>query len=338
MRRDLLTAPSRNTKASGLVAASVLLNSIFPVIVALSKTTSPFLFGCAWQTGVTLSVGAVVAVGYSDLARSRSTWRLVWQHSRSFAMAMWIAAAFQLAPFAWSTSMVDVAIVTVVYGAWPLGAMLLTAYLFKSEGRYRRPGPLTPLAFLIAIVGITLVTLSHAGDTDLTKAIRYLSDTPLALAGGVGLALGAAMLTAMASFGFIWAAKLAAAIPQKERHTATSLEMFSVLVGVLVGNQVAIPGLALIGFIRNEALVQGTLLPALAGGLLAGAGAVICWRWGMLIASDLKILVIVYFAPLLALAWLYSLSLVGDVDGKLLLGGAVVIAVANLIIFAKGRG
>ena len=329
----------RNAKASGLVAVSVIFGSFFPVIVALSETTSPFLFGCAWQTGVTLGLGAVVAVGYSDLARSRSTWRLVWQHSRSFAMAMWIVAQFQLAPFAWSTSMVDVAIAAVLFEAWPLGAVLLTAYLFKFEGRYMRPGPLTVLPFVIAIVGIALVTLSHAGDTSIVEAVRHLSsDAPLALAGGVGLALGATVLASMASFGFIWAAKLAAAIPQKERHTATSLEMFGVLVGVLVGNLVAIPGLALIGFIRNEALVQGTLLPALAGGLLAGAGAVICWRWGMLIASDLKILVIVYFTPLLALVWLYSLSLVGDVDGKLLLGGAVVIVVANLILFAERRG
>ena len=53
--------------------------------------------------------------------------------------------------------------------------------------------------------------------------------------------------------------------------------------------------------------------------------------------GSLKIQVVSYFRPLLSLIWLYSLSLVGDVDGGMLLGGAVVIVVANLIVFVEGR-
>ena len=143
---------------------------------------------------------------------------------------------------------------------------------------------------------------------------------------------GAASLKAIA------AAIVAVDLPQDGKHDTASLEVFGAVVGIVMCGIFASQGLALGGFVRNGQVVPSSLWWALIGGPLVGAGAAIFWRCGMLMTSDLKILVIVYFAPLLALVWLYSLSLVGDVDGKLLLGGAVVIVVANLILFAKGRG
>ena len=161
----------------------------------------------------------------------------------------------------------DVSITTVLFEISPLGLVLLTAWLFRSESRYQRIGPLTALAFLAAVAGVALVVLSHAGDVDLTRVDEYVANAPLALAGGVGLALGAAALASLGGFGFRWAADLAKDLPQDGKHDTDSLEIFSVLVGVLVGTLFALPVLALVGSIRNEPVVPGSLWLALIGGL-----------------------------------------------------------------------
>ena len=215
--------------------------------------------------------------------------------------------------------------------------MLLTAGLFKSEGCFQKVGPLTALAFLAAVAGVGLVALSPAGDVGRTRLGDYAANAPLALAGGVGLALAAAVLGSLNAIGFSWGADLAKDLPKDGRHDAASVEVFSVVVGHVVCTVFAAQGLALIGFARDEAVILDTLWLALMGGPIVGAGNTILWRWGILITTDLKILIISYFTPLLALLWLYSLSLVGNVIGGLLLGGAAIIVVANLVVWAEGR-
>ena len=335
--RDTSITLSRNTNAGGLIAASVILFSFFAVLVAFSGTESPFLFTCVWKIGLVLGLGVFIGVRYLDLLRSRSVRRLIWQRIPSIEMTLLTAAQFQIALFAWSASVVDVSITTVLYETWPLGLVLLTAWLFRSELRYERVGPLTALAFVVAVVGVLLVALSHAGDADFPRMRQFITDAPYALAGGVALALGAALLQSLSSFGFRWGADLAVDLPGDGKHGAASLEVFGVAIGLMICSLFAIPGLAVIGLARNEPVVPGSLSAALIGGPLISATASILWRWGILMTTSLKIQVISYFRPLLALLWLYSLSLVGDVDGGLLFGGAVVIVIANLIAWAEGR-
>ena len=251
--------------------------------------------------------------------------------------SMCITAQFSVALFAWSASVVYVSITTVLHQTWPLGQSLLTARLFRSEGRYQRIGPLTILAFLVAVAGVALVALSHAGDLDFSNVGEYITNAPFSVAGGVGLALSAAGLVSLNSFGFRWGADLAGGLPPDDKHDTASLEVFGVVVGLVICSSFAILGMSLIGFARNEPVVPGSLWVALVGGPLIGAGGNILWRWGILMTTSLKIQVIAYFTPLLSLLWLYLLSLVGDVDGGLLFGGAVVIVIANLIVWAEGR-
>ena len=172
--------------------------------------------------------------------------------------------------------------------------MLLTAGLFKSEGRFQKVGPLTALAFLAAVAGVGLVALSPAGDVGRTRLGDYAANAPLALAGGVGLALAAAVLGSLNAIGFSWGADLAKDLPEPEslwnsprlriwnttarsgrpggrdfwnawrtggrfRTTAASVEVFSVVVGHVVCTVFAAQGLALIGFARDEAVILDTL-------------------------------------------------------------------------------
>ena len=107
MSRDTSITLSRNTKAGGLVAASVFLISFLPVFVAFSGTESPFLFGCVWRIGLALGLAAFLAGQYPDLLRSRSAWRRVGHHISSIGMVVWIASQFQIALFAWSATVTD---------------------------------------------------------------------------------------------------------------------------------------------------------------------------------------------------------------------------------------
>ena len=110
MRLDTLTSLSRNSKAAVLITAFVLLYSLAPAVVALSDTRSPFLFGFTWNVGLLVSLVVFIAVRFSALLRSQTVWRLIWQHSFNIAMMLWIASRLQIALFAWSASVVDVAI------------------------------------------------------------------------------------------------------------------------------------------------------------------------------------------------------------------------------------
>ena len=273
MSRDTSITLARNTKAGGLVAASVLLFSLFPVVVAFSGTESPFLFGFVWQVGPNFGSGGVPGGALLGPDSEPGCLATGLAAHPSVAMVVWVACAVSdIALFAWSASVVDVSITTVLYETWPLGMVLLTAWLFRSEGRYRKIGPLTALAFVVAVAGVGLVALSHAGDVDLAKVGEYVANAPYALAGGVGLALGAAVFVSLASFGFRWGADLAADLPQDGKHDTASLEVFGVVVGFVVCSLFAAPGMALIGFARNEPVVPGSLWWALVGGALIGSG------------------------------------------------------------------
>ena len=320
-----------------MVAVAAFLISFFPVFVAFSGTGSPFLFGCAWQIGLVLGLVVFLSKQYPDLLWSPYVWKRVGGHITSIRMAAWVASQSHTALFAWSASVVEVAITSALYSVSPLATALLTTWLFRSEGRYQRIGPPVILAFLAAAAGVSLVLLSYAGDGGLSKIGAYVASPPAALGVGATVALSGAAIASLDGFGFRWGAAVASDLLCTRGRDAASLEMFSGVAGLVICSLFTAPGLVLFGLARGEPVALTSLWWALIGGIAVASVATVLWRRAILKASSLKILLAVHLRPLLSLAWLYSLSLVGDVDGKLLLGGAVVIVVANLLVWAEGR-
>ena len=68
---------------------------------------------------------------------------------------------------------------------------------------------------------------------------------------------------------------------------------------------------------------------------MIGSVGTIVWRKANLVTHNLSINAMAYFAPVLSLVWLFALSLVGDVNIMLLLFGAVLIIMANVLIYLE---
>ena len=205
----------------------------------------------------------------------------------------------------------------------PLGTALLMARLFRSEGRYQKIGPLTMLAFAVAVAGVALVALSHGGDVNFTNA-------PLALAGWRRARIPGQLWVQMG--------RRPCRRPPWRRKARQGFAG-----GVWSRRRICdMQPLCRSGYgthrVRpRRASRPSSLWVALIGGPIIDASATILWRRGMLVTTSMKIQVISYFRPLLSLLWLYSLSQVGDVDVGVLFGGAVVIVIANLIAWVEGR-
>ena len=325
----------RNTLAVAMTFGSVVLFSLFPVLIALWGTGSPFLFASVFWIGSMLGLLVFLLTGYRTLVFNGNVWRLVWRHTLGWTTLILTLSPWNAALFAWSAGLIDISITSILYELNPVILIFLTGRLLRSQERFRRIGPFTTIAFGFAVIGVAAVVLSQGSSVD---ALKGISETPShALVLGILLALCSAGLASLLGLGFKWGTELAVQLPKDLGHGSASLEVFGVVVAMIICNLIAIPGIAMIGFARNEAVVPSALVFGLLGALVVGSLPSILWRKANLITDNLGINVMLYFTPLLSLVWLFTLSLVGDVDVLLLLFGAVVIVAANIIVIVEGR-
>ena len=161
------------------------------------------------------------------------------------------------------------------------------------------------------------------------------SNSILAQVFGICLVLGAAAFTSLGAFGFRWAANLASDIPNNHNHNNDALELFSVVIGIIICTSISVPLTASVGVLRNEPLSYEPIVFGVVAGVVIGSVGTIVWRKANLVTHNLSINAMVYFAPVLSLVWLFALSLVGDVNIMLLLFGAVLIIMANVLIYLE---
>ena len=141
----------------------------------------------------------------------------------------------------------------------------------------------------------------------------------------------------MSGFSLKWSVDLAHELQGIRDYRRGGLEVFAVIIGMVICNLVAGPSIALIGFAHAEPAIPATLALGLIGGAGLSAATGILWRKANLMSGNLSINVVSYLTPLLSLAWLFALSLVGKVDVALLLFGAVLIVTANIGVYVIAR-
>ena len=270
--------------------------------------------------------GVFLLTFYHSLIFSKNVWKLAWQRVASPPMALWIISYFNIVLYASATQFVDVAITAVLYETWPIALVLLTGWLLRNEGRYRRITPLSVFLFVIALVGVVSVIASQAGGLSVFSA----ASTPLLSLGiGVALAIGSALLTALGAYGFRWAIDLASELLDDSGRGKDSIELFSVFFGLTICALISLPITASAGFARNEPLSWDTIAFGAAGGLVAGTIPAIGWRKSNLITHNLELNLMLYLTPALALGWLWAFSLIGDINIGYLAFGVLLIVLAN---------
>ena len=315
-----------NHKAAMLAVGTVALSSFFSPLVGLFGTESPFLFAAFWRAGGVLALAVYVLLAYRAVVFDRRVWAKVANRIMTWGMIFWSLEAFNPALFAWSASLVEVAITTVLYETWPIMLIIVTGRLFGGK-RYRRNSMATLFSFAVAMVGVTMVIGSQSGEVGFEGVSFY------AVPAGIALAVGAAVFNAMSGFGFRWGADMAETLSTTERHDTRSLEMFGIIVGVIVVNTLAIPLLVGVSVTRGEPYETSMLLVGLIAAPVLNALPTILWRKSNLITDNLGVNVILYFRPLAALGLLYAFSLTSEVNMALLLFGAIIIVAGNIGVF-----
>ena len=304
--------------------------SLIPLFIAWGGTESPFIFNTAWRVGMPIGCLVVLVLAYRPLLLRKDVWSLVWQRIGSLPMLFWVFNSFHLVFYAWSTQFIDVAISAVLYETWPILLVLLTAWLFRSEERYRKLSARTGILFVFAFLGVTSVIASQSG------GLSNLQEHTLPTLGlGVAIVIVAAVLKSLAAFGFRWGTELAARFPDQNQYRTSSIELFGVVVGIVICNLLTLPITAAAGFARDEPVSIEAMAFGAVGGAILGTFASFFWRKANLMTHDLSINAMAYVTPVLSLVLLFMFSLVGDINVGYLFLGTAAIVIANVGIYLE---
>ena len=316
-----------------LIAIAAALVSWNPVVIAIFGLDSPFFFGSGWWLGVSAGILLFLYAKHSVAMRNIEVWKVAMRRILTKAMILWQIAHYGFPVFAFSATLIDISVASALVKMDLILMILITERLFIGEGRFEKVNKGTIGFLVIALAGAVSVIFSQA-----ERAFSIGDINPLIFVLGVSLALFAAFLESLIGYGFRWSYDTSRLMPGIEGYDMRKMERFVVIMGVLICAVVATPGIAAIGFIKGEPPEFRTFALGFGSGLLLGAGSTILWRTGTLIAGNLSVNVISYIVPPLSLAWLLSLSLVGNVNIPFLLFGAAAIALSLMgINFAQRR-
>lgn len=324
------TQQNRNKTAAALMFVAVMGFSLIPLFVAWGGSQSPFIFNAMWKVGLAIVCVLFVTIAYRSLIFDKYVWKAVAQNAVNRSMLLWLVGYVDFALYAWSTQFIDVSVSAILFETSPILLILLTGWLFRDDGRYRKITARTLLLFAIAFVGVAAVIASQT-----VWLGNSASNSILAQVFGICLVLSAAAFTSLGAFGFKWAAILASDIPNNHNHNNDALELFSVVIGIIICTSISVPLTASVGVLRNEPLSYEPIVFGVVAGVVIGSVGTIVWRKANLVTHNLSINAMAYFAPVLSLVWLFALSLVGDVNIMLLLFGAVLIIMANVLIYLE---
>ena len=237
---ELVQHKPENRKAAGLMLASVVAFSLFPLVVALSDAgRNPFMFQFLHGTGVVLAVLAYLDASHRWLIRNRRVWASVWKllHTRDGILA--VVTLFDVALFAWSTGFIDTAIATIILESWII--VFVVVRKKHDDGsvvgrRYRKLLTRDYTLLMIAFVGLGLIILSQASDITGSGSVWQVVV-------GVCIAAGSAILSGMGvAFRFKVGDKLYADVsesaqlsqhyPVKAGSTALACQLIVIVVAV----------------------------------------------------------------------------------------------------------
>ena len=323
---------SKDALAVGLMGFAVLGWSCVPLVVAMGagEGLSPFKFNAFYKLGMAIGCVLALLALYRVLLFDRAVWRVFFRRLLSRNMFLWMLAFLDLGFFAWSTRYVNISVTTVLFEVWPVVMVVMTAWLFRFDKRYRIVNGRTVFLFGIAFLGVGSVVYSQAG-----SAIFPIGESGVEFGVGVLLVVIAVMSRSLSAFGFRWSADFGAEISEGSGIDRGRCEMFGVVVGMLACCLVNFVLSLVVGVIDLEPMDGGGAMVGLAGGIVLGGFAAVAWRKANLVTDNLSYNVMVYFTPVVALVLLYAFGLVVDVDLAFLVFGAFAVVIGNIGVYLQ---
>ena len=301
----------------------VLSASFIPLAMSLGDAgSSPVFFGAFMGLGAASGYAVFLGLSRERFLFRPGVWSLGIRMLPGREALFGVVSNFSFPLLSLAAGHAGVPAVAVLGHTWVVFALVLTAAMFRGSGRF---GVSVRVLFrlFMALAGVALVTAGSSGGL-------------ASLAGpggwgtlfGVSVALFAALIGGNgAAFCLSWGLALAGRVSSFSR---VSRDLASTVLGYCLFNVLAaVPGLVLGALVYGE-VPAGCVLFGSAGGLLLAAGAVF-WRWSNLSAPDAGVNVLWCAAPLASLSWLFLLGRSGPSDPVLLLPGAVLVGLANLL-------
>ena len=306
---NTIQATNRNPRgAMGYMLIAVFGYSLTPLVIAFASDGSPFLFNAGWRLGLVLGLSAVIA-WHRGVFRIPAVRSLVLLRLKSFAIVAAVGSNFDYAMFVLSTRFIDISVATVIFETWPMWMILMLAWIYRKEGRYRRTIKLTGMMVCLCLFGLCFVTISQS------EAVFDIvnGQAPGRLLLGSALALSGALVSSLAAFSFKWGTDLAGEIAdilklEESNVSYQSLDLLCLVLAYGLSSSVSVLGSLFIGTVSREPISFNLELLAIIGGMATYAPATIAWRMGNLRSTNLGINIMVYGTPILSLVWFYLLS------------------------------
>ena len=306
--------------------------SLIPLAIALANGgESPFLFTAGFRLGAFAGQLVIVLVAYRSLVFNRAIWALIKLKVFSWLILGVVIGKTEYAFLAWSTYFIDISVSAVLYECWPIFLILVTAWLFRNQQRYKKVTFWSYMLIGIAFVGVAFVVYSQSDGTGNFATVSLPN-----LLYGLALIGVAIVFTAFAGFAFRWGTDLADEMRKIDANTNTeSVSLFGALIASVIGNAAAFfLSIAATPFIDAQSFDSGlTVIPvAFIAGVTAFSIADGLWRKANLITHNLGINAVVYLIPVLSLTWLFVFSQASVERWDYLIIGATAIITANLLI------
>ena len=207
--------------------------SVIPLLVALSNgSQSPFLFNAGLTLGVGIGQAAFLWFAFRKVLFSPSVLPIIWRKIFSFSMFLIVVHRFEYGLFALSTRFIDVSVASAIFEIWPVTSLLLMAYLFRKEERYKEITPGKLMLLGLAFVGFLFVAGSQTGEFLNWIGVGFLET-------GIGLVLVllAVAVASFVAFTFRWGEDFRRELPTDvvNRENGMMLEISCVILASCIG-------------------------------------------------------------------------------------------------------
>ncbi len=332
---------SRHGRAVALMVAGVGFFSTNGLFVELTfGENHPFLYNTGVWVGTSLGLGLLLFVLHRPIFSDPVSRRVLFRRSvglKTDGVRRWdlvallwllVVGRFAFAFFGWAIHYVDTATVAVLHYTWPVLFVLVLARWDRTMGgRYRKVGAFSWFGLGLAFIGMAAVVVGTVG----------FDARGTVLAGGVfGIVLtfiSALLQAGVATLGFPFAYGVASEISRKTDAPLEweNLEFGCLLVVYCASGLIAILPNALIGFATGGSISADSFGWAVAVGVSFVPGAALA-RKAVLITPDLGINALIYASPVVGLLWLGLFTDITVARLDLLVVGAVIVAMANVLL------
>ena len=162
MATESIERTNRNAAGTVSMLIATVGYSLVPFLVASANgSENPFLFSAALRLGVAAGLSLFLLVFFRSILFRAETLVLVARRVMTWSMLCIIINQFVYGLFAWSTRFIDISVAAVLFEVWPILLILVTAFLFRGQRRYRKITPAVMTLLVLGFLGFAFVAISE---------------------------------------------------------------------------------------------------------------------------------------------------------------------------------